>query len=153
MRHPWGWLATGCGSGLLPKAPGTWGSLAALLPWLLLREQALVIQFAVIIIVFVLGVRASEWVIEQLGRDDPGCVVVDEWVGLWIALFAAPLGWTWLLAGFALFRLFDIAKPWPVGWLERRLSGGMGVMADDVAAGFMAAWVLLLAAWWVGQVG
>jgi phosphatidylglycerophosphatase A len=149
LRHPWGWLATGFGSGLAPWAPGTFGSLAALLPWLLLRELPLIAVFAVVIVVFVLGVMASEWAMQKLGGDDPGCVVIDEWVGLWIALFVAPPGWLWLLAGFLLFRLFDIAKPWPVGWLERRLHGGMGVMADDVAAGFMAALVLVLAGIWV----
>ncbi|HRQ66022.1 MAG TPA: phosphatidylglycerophosphatase A [Xanthomonadaceae bacterium] len=149
LRHPWGWLATGFGSGLAPWAPGTFGSLAALLPWLLLRELPLTAVFAVVIVVFVLGVLASEWAMQKLGGDDPGCVVIDEWVGLWIALFVAPPGWWWLLAGFVLFRLFDIAKPWPVGWLERRLEGGLGVMADDVAAGFMAALVLVLAGLWV----
>jgi phosphatidylglycerophosphatase A len=148
LRHPWGWIATGFGSGLAPIAPGTFGSLAALLPWLLLRELPLALVFAVIIVCFVLGVLASEWVMARLGRGDPGCVVIDEWVGLWIALSVAPPGWVWLLAGFLLFRLFDIAKPWPVGWLERRLKGGVGVMADDAAAGLMAALVLVAAQAW-----
>ncbi len=149
LGHPWGWLATGFGSGLAPKAPGTFGSLAAILPWLLLRELPLVLILAVIAATFVLGLLASEWAMRKLGSDDPGCVVIDEWVGLWIALLVAPPGWPWLLAGFALFRLFDILKPWPVGWLERRLDGGLGVMVDDVAAGLMAAAVLLLAGIWV----
>lgn len=150
LRHPWGWLATGFGSGLAPAAPGTMGSIAGILPWLLLRELPLPLILASILLVFVLGVLASEWATRQLGSDDPGCVVVDEWVGLWIALLVAPSGWLWLLAGFVLFRLFDILKPWPVGWLDRNLDGGIGVMADDVAAGFMAASVLLLAGWWLG---
>lgn len=149
LRHPWGWVATGFGSGLAPFAPGTFGSLAALLPWLLLRELPLALVFTVIIVCFVLGVLASEWVMVRLGKGDPGCVVIDEWVGLWIALSVAPPGWVWLLAGFLLFRLFDIAKPWPVGWLERRLKGGVGVMADDAAAGLMAALVLVAAQAWL----
>lgn len=147
LSHPWGWLATGFGSGLVPIAPGTFGSLAAVLPWLLLRELPLPWLGAAILAGFVLGIVASAWAVRRLGRDDPGCVVVDEWVGLWIALSAAPPAWPWLVAGFVLFRVFDIAKPWPVGWLEKRFVGGLGVMLDDVAAGGMAALVLLLATW------
>ena len=69
---------------------------------------------------------------------DPGCIVWDEFVGLWITLLFLPEGLYWLLVGFVLFRLFDIVKPWPVSWLDRNLSGGLGIMADDVAAGLMA---------------
>ncbi|TQV61483.1 MAG: phosphatidylglycerophosphatase A, partial [Halothiobacillaceae bacterium] len=69
------------------------------------------------------------------------------WVGLWITLAVVPLEWPWILAGFLLFRVFDILKPWPVGWLDRRLHGGLGIMLDDIAAGGMAAVLLYLARW------
>ena len=67
---------------------------------------------------------------------DPGCIVWDEFVGLWITLFMLPFGWYWIFIGFGLFRFFDIVKPWPVSWADKSLSGGMGIMVDDVLAGF-----------------
>ena len=67
---------------------------------------------------------------------DPGCIVWDEFVGLWITLFLLPAGWYWIFIGFGLFRLFDIVKPWPVSWADKSLTGGMGIMVDDVLAGF-----------------
>jgi phosphatidylglycerophosphatase A len=69
---------------------------------------------------------------------DPACIVFDEFVGVWIALFMLPAGWLWVVMGFAAFRFFDILKPWPVGWLDRNLAGGWGIMLDDVAAGLMS---------------
>ena len=80
----------------------------------------------------------------DLGVHDHGGIVWDEFVGVWIALWLAPTGWAWLLAGFVLFRLFDIWKPWPIGWVDRRGGGGLGIMLDDVIAGVMALLVLLL---------
>lgn len=140
------WLASGLGSGLAPKAPGTFGTLAALLPWLLLREAPLWLYALLTAAVFALGVWASERLLRRLQVEDPGWIVIDEWVGLWIALVAVPFGWIGVVAGFALFRLFDIAKPWPVSWADCELPGGLGVMADDALAGLMALAVLQLAA-------
>lgn len=147
LRHPWGWIATGLGSGFAPRAPGTFGTLAALLPWwFLLRELPLPAYAVVVALAFVLGCLASRWVLRATGLQDPGLVVWDEWVGVWIALAAAPAGWPWWLAAVALFRLFDIAKPWPVSWADRRLMGGFGVMADDALAGVYSLLVLQLVA-------
>ncbi len=146
LAHPAGWIATGFGSGLAPVAPGTFGTLAALLPWLALRELPLPHYLAALALAFALGCWACGWAMRRLGVEDPGLVVWDEFVGLWIALAAAPAGWPYALAGFALFRFFDIAKPWPVGWVDRRLSGGLGTMLDDALAGLYAlAGVQLLA--------
>ena len=147
LHHPVGWIATGFGSGLSPIAPGTAGSLAALLPWLALRELSWPLVLIVIVFAFVLGVWASSWAVRTLRISDPGVVVWDEFVGQWIAL--APLLWLprpgwWILAGFILFRIFDIAKPWPVSWADRRLEGGLGVMLDDVFAGIYAAIALVI---------
>lgn len=138
LRHPLGWLATGFGSGLSPIAPGTVGSTVALLPWLALRHLPLSTYALVLVAAFVLGVWAAQWVIDRLGTEDPGLVVIDEFVGVWITLFAAPPGWLWTVVGLLLFRLFDIAKPRPVGYIDRHLKGGCGAMADDALAGLFA---------------
>ena len=138
-----GWIACGFGSGLAPKAQGTFGSLAALLPWLLLRQLSMPLYALVIVLAFALGVWACNVAGRALGVDDHRSMVWDEFVGQWIALVPALLApWWAVLTGFALFRLFDVAKPWPIGWLDRRLKGGLGVMVDDVVAGVFAAAVL-----------
>ncbi len=145
LRHPAGWIASGFGSGFSPFAPGTVGSAAALLPWLWLRVLPLPYYALAVAIAFAIGVWASTWVVRRSGVQDPQVVVWDEFVGVWIALIAAPAGWTWMLGGFALFRLFDIWKPWPVGWADEKIHGGLGVMLDDVIAGIYALIVLQLA--------
>lgn len=138
-RDPVLLLAHGLGSGLAPKAPGTFGTLAALLPWLLLAQLALPLYLAFVALAGVAGIWLCGEAARRMQSEDPGGIVWDEWVGLWIALAGLPLSWPWILAGLVLFRLFDILKPWPVGWLDRRLHGGLGIMLDDIAAGLMAA--------------
>lgn len=152
LSHPAGWIASGCGSGLSPFAPGTAGSLAALIPWFALRELPASAYVLVVVAAFALGVWASNIVVADLRVADPGAIVWDEFVGQWIALAPLvvwPRGWPWIAAGFVLFRLFDISKPWPVSWADRRIKGGLGVMLDDVLAGVYAAIVLAVAAWWL----
>lgn len=147
LAHPAGWIAAGFGSGLAPFAPGTAGSLAALLPWwFLLRELPWPIYAGVLALAFALGVWACGVAGARLGVDDHRALVWDEFVGQWLALIAAPAGVAWMLAGFALFRLFDVWKPWPIRWFDRRVKGGLGVMLDDLLAGAAAALVLQLAA-------
>lgn len=150
LAHPAGWIASGLGSGLSPIAPGTVGSAAALIPWLGLRDLPWPLCLVVIASAFALGVWASDIVIERLRIEDPGVIVWDEFVGQWIALL--PLlwmarDWRWMLVAFVLFRLFDIWKPWPVSWADRCVKGGLGVMLDDVIAGFYAAIVVAIAAY------
>jgi phosphatidylglycerophosphatase A len=143
LRHPWGWLGTGFGSGLAPRAPGTIGSLAALLPWwFVLRTLDTRVYLLVLVVAFAVGIAAAQWMITRTRIQDPSVFVWDEFVGVWLALLFAPPGWPWMVAGFALFRLFDIWKPWPVRWADRRLHGGLGAMLDDVFAGFYAAFIL-----------
>lgn len=143
-RHVVMCLATGCYVGRFPFAPGTAGSLVGILvawglsffTWPLAVGATLVLMLAAVWIA-----REAEI---QLHRKDPGCIVIDEIVGQCITLVSLPLTFGTCAAGFFLFRLFDIAKPPPARYLERRLSGGWGVVMDDVAAGIMAHIVLRL---------
>lgn len=140
LKSPDGLLAFGFGSGLSPFAPGTAGSLAAIplaLPLVLLPLPA---ALAVIAAAFLLGV----WLCGRVGRrlevHDHSGIVFDEFVGLWLILVCIPFHWAWWLAAFVLFRIFDAAKPWPIGWFDRRVHGGFGVMLDDLlAAGYALA--------------
>ena len=147
LAHADGWVALGFGSGLVPWAPGTAGSLAALLPWLALRALPLPQYLLVLALAFALGVWACDRAARRVDLRDPGAFVFDEFVGQWAALLFVARGPWWAVAlAFALFRLFDVWKPWPVGWLDRHLHGGLGVMADDAVAGLMAAgwmWIVL----------
>ena len=145
LSTPAGWLACGFGSGLAPAAQGTFGSLAAILPWLLLRQLSLPLNVLVIVIGFAVGVWACDVAGRALGVDDHRSLVWDEFIGQWIALLPALLGpWWAVVLGFALFRLFDVWKPWPIRYLDQHLKGGLGVMMDDVIAGVFAAIVLWL---------
>ena len=147
LSHPAGWIATALGAGLTPIAPGTAGSLVALLPWwFLLRGLPLSWYLAVLVAGFLLGVWVCAVCDRRLGVHDQGALVWDEVIGMWATLFAAPAAWWWMLVGFALFRLFDIWKPPPVRQLEA-LPGGIGIIADDVMAGVYAALVLFGAGW------
>jgi phosphatidylglycerophosphatase A len=145
LSSPAGWLACGFGSGLAPVAQGTFGSLAAILPWLLLRQLSWPVNVLIIVIGFAVGVWACDVAGRALGVDDHRSLVWDEFVGQWIALLPALLApWWAVMAGFVLFRLFDVWKPWPIRWLDRHLKGGLGVMVDDVVAGLFAAILLWL---------
>lgn len=148
LRDPAGCVALGFGAGLSPWAPGTVGTLAALLPWLALRELPMAAYLIVVVLAFALGVWAAQRVIERLKIEDPGLVVWDEFVGLWITLIAVPDGWLWVALGFVLFRIFDIAKPWPVSWADHQIKGGFGAMFDDALAGLYALALLQALAWW-----
>ncbi len=133
------------GSGWLPWAPGTWGSLAALpFAWLLLRYGGSSSLAFAALALFGLGCWAADIAAREAQVKDPGWIVVDEVVGQWLTLLAAPFNLVGFAAAFLLFRLFDIWKPWPIGWADRRLEGGFGIMADDVLAAVYAALVLMI---------
>jgi phosphatidylglycerophosphatase A len=145
LAHPAGWIASGFGSGFSPVASGTAGSAVALIPWLALRELPVIGVLGVIIAAFLVGIWASDIVIDRLRLSDPGVIVWDEFVGQWITLLPlliVPGSWPWIGAGFFLFRLFDVWKPWPCSWADRHVKGGFGVMLDDALAGIYAAIVL-----------
>ncbi|MDN3518923.1 phosphatidylglycerophosphatase A [Aquisalimonas lutea] len=138
-RDPVHILALGGGAGLSPWAPGTAGTLAAIpLYGLLLLAPGWL--YGVLVVA---AAVAGLWICDRAARDfgvhDHPAIVWDEVTGFLVTMAAAPAGWPWVVAGFALFRLFDVVKPWPIGWLDRRVTGGLGIMADDVLAGVYAA--------------
>ncbi len=139
MRSPSLFLAFGFGSGLAPKAPGTFGSLAGLAIWFLLADLSLPTYLMLVAVSGLCGVFICGTAAKKLGVHDHGGIVWDEFVGYWIAMFMAPSGLFWVLLGFVLFRLLDIFKPWPIKWADKGLAGGLGIMLDDVLAGIMAA--------------
>ncbi len=139
LRNPIHLLAFGLGSGCAPKAPGTFGTLAAIpFWWLLLQDVPLIPYICVLIAGFAFGVYLCEQTSKDLGVHDHGGIVWDEWIGLWITYLALPSGIEWIIIGFALFRFFDIIKPWPIKWLDQKVHGGFGIMIDDVLAGIFA---------------
>ena len=139
-------LATWFGSGYLPKAPGTWGSLAALpVAWVVVEAHGSLWLLGGCIGLFVVGIWASNGYMDKSGTHDPGPVVIDEVVGQCLVLCVVPLTLPWYLFGFAAFRLFDIAKPWPIYQMDKNVHGGLGVMLDDVGAAIYAIAVMLTA--------
>jgi len=150
FRSPAQLLAFGFGSGLAPKAPGTFGTLAAVPLYWLIAQLAPGLYALALVVAFVLGVWICGMASRQLQVHDHPGIVWDEFVGYWITMFALPIDWIWALAGFVAFRFFDIIKPWPIGWLDKRVGGGLGIMIDDVVAGVMACALLHLALWWLG---
>lgn len=150
LRQPHLLMAFGFGSGLAKKAPGTFGTLAAIPFFLLIQDLAWPLYLSWLLVTFVLGVWWCERASHTLGVHDHGGIVWDEFVGYWITMFMAPAGFVWMLVGFVLFRFFDIIKPWPIRWFDRRVGGGFGIMIDDVIAGIFAAIVLQLIALFLG---
>ena len=142
-------LALGFGSGAAPKAPGTCGTLVAVILYWPLSQLNLNHYLLVVLVTCVVGIYLCGKTAEDLGVHDHGSIVWDEFVGFWITMIAAPVGWVWVLIGFVLFRFFDIIKPWPINWIDKKLTGGLGIMLDDVVAGAMAALVLQGLAWWL----
>ena len=142
-------LAFGFGSGAAPKAPGTWGTLAAVLIYWPLSQLSPEHYLLMLLVTSVMGIYICGQTARDLGVHDHGSIVWDEFVGFWITMFAAPVGWVWVVVGFVLFRFFDIIKPWPISWIDKNITGGFGIMLDDVIAGVMAAGVLQGIAWWL----
>jgi phosphatidylglycerophosphatase A len=139
-------LAFGFGAGLAPIAPGTFGAVVGLAIAALLSTQAWAVNAVAALAIACVGIYICGASARRLGVHDHPAIVWDEIAGMSITMLAAPpaWGWTWALAGFALFRIFDIAKPWPIREIDHGMRGGVGIMLDDVLAGILAAIVLLL---------
>lgn len=142
--RPTYFIAFGFGSGLMPVAPGTWGTLAALPLYLLMMHTSPMVYALMTLLAFAFGVWVCGKVAHELGVHDYGGIVWDEIVGYLLTMFLAPPGLVWMLLGFGLFRLFDIWKPQPIRWIDKRVQGGLGIMLDDVVAAIPACAILQL---------
>lgn len=147
MKNPVHFLAFGFGSGLSPKAPGTFGTLAAIPIWYLAAQLPLWVYFTVLVVVIAVGPFLCGRTADDLGVHDHSGIVWDEIAGFLLTMLFVPVSWTAMIAGFLFFRLFDIAKPWPISWLDRQVEGGTGIMVDDLLAAVYA-WVCVQAVLW-----
>ena len=146
LRHPAHVIALGAGAGLIPGAPGTAGTLLAFpLYWALAKYCAAPTLLALLALGFVLGMWACGRTGRALGASDPGAIVWDEIVAFMLVLLFTPAGYLWQAAAFLLFRLFDILKPPPIHYFDRKLKNGFGVMFDDLLAAFYTLLVLAVA--------
>jgi len=147
LRRPEWMLLLGFGAGLAPRAPGTWGTLVAIPGFYLVSWLTWPGRIALIVVLTGLGIWLCNRYQQVTGRHDDGCIVWDEIVGYLLATAFVPFGWWQVVSAFLLFRLFDIWKPGPIGWLDRRVPNGLGVMLDDIAAGLLTAALLGLFQW------
>ncbi|MCG8015954.1 MAG: phosphatidylglycerophosphatase A [Candidatus Thiodiazotropha sp. 'RUGA'] len=148
MSNPVHLLAFGFGTGLSPKAPGTFGTLVGIPIYLVMQPLPLVYYLTITALAFLIGIWLCEQTSRDLGVHDHGGIVWDEIVGYLVTMMFAPSGWFWLMIGFILFRFFDIVKPWPIRWVDQRVEGGFGIMVDDLIAGVFAAFCLVLLNQW-----
>ncbi len=144
LSNPVHFLAFGFGSGLFPKAPGTAGTLLGILAWIFLVKLSLVTYIIIIVIAALAGIYFCGKTARDLNVHDHSGIVWDEIVGIWLAMILVPVTWGWILVSFLLFRFLDILKPWPISWIDKNISGGIGIMADDLLAGGFTAIVLYL---------
>ncbi len=134
LLNPVHCLSLGFGAGLLPKAPGTFGTMVAVLLYLPLQGLDPIVYLSIVIVGFLLGIWLCNDTAEALKVHDHPGIVWDEIIGYWLTMFMAPEGWHWVLLGFVLFRLFDIWKPWPIKVIDVKMKGGLGIMLDDILA-------------------
>ena len=153
MKNPVHFCALGFGSGLIPLMPGTFGSLAAIPLILLLAPAGNVIFITATILSCIAGVYFCGKTATDLGVHDHGSIVWDEVAGMLLTFLFVPLSMSTLIAGFVLFRIFDILKPWPIGPVDKTVHGGLGIMLDDILAGIMACVCLHGLIWLVPAIG
>ncbi|SDF11419.1 phosphatidylglycerophosphatase A family protein [Thalassobaculum litoreum] len=143
-------IATGLGTGYLPKAPGTWGSLlAAVLAWPIAQAGGTPALLVAAVLATGVGTWATGVYMARTGTHDPGSVVIDEVAGQWLALALCPLHPLWWVVAFVAFRAADITKPFPANRIDRDMRSPFGVMLDDLVAGAYAALVVWIAAAWL----
>lgn len=144
-------LATWFGCGLFRWAPGTVGSLGGLVVgWVLMSEFGLYGLVIATLVVSLVGVPISTAYAAAMETKDPGAIVIDEVAGIWLVLCVTPFEPIWFAAAFVLFRLFDIVKPWPVSWADKKLEDGLGVMVDDILAGLYGIIIIIAARIFLG---
>ena len=142
LKNPVHFLSLGFGSGLMPKAPGTFGTIAAIPVYLLMADLSLLYFIVITAMITLAGIYFAHYTSKALGVHDHSGIVIDEIAGYLITMIAVPFDWKWMLIGFVLFRFFDILKPWPISWLDKKVEGGFGIMIDDVLAGLFALFCL-----------
>lgn len=142
--NPLHFVACGFGFGAIRFAPGTFGTLVAIPFYLFLRHLPAPLYLALTLAAFFVGIWLCDVTAKAFGLNDHPAIVWDEMVGYWLTMWLAPthLNWLWIIVGFVLFRLFDIWKPWPIAWVDKKIHGGIGIMLDDVIAAIFA-WLLL----------
>lgn len=143
LSDPVQFLALGFGSGLIPKAPGTFGTLAAIPVFLLLSPLPVMTYLAVVVLMSLVGIYICSHAAKAAKVHDHPAIVWDEIVGYLITMMFIPVTWQSIMVGFLLFRLFDIVKPWPISLLDKHCHGGFGIMVDDIAAGVVACFCML----------
>jgi phosphatidylglycerophosphatase A len=144
LGTPAGFLAFGFGSGLARFAPGTMGTITAIPFAIVLKSLPVAVYLPVILVLFLVGIHICGVTSARLGKHDPGGIVWDEMVAYWLTVAFVPAHWAWWLAAFALFRLFDIMKPWPIRQSEKFFRGGLGIMVDDIIAALYAMAILAI---------
>lgn len=145
-RHPFHFLSLGFGAGVIAMAPGTMGTLVTIPIYIYLQQHPLWLYALATFVMLIAGIGLCAYTARALKTHDHPGIVWDEIVGFLITMLAVPFTWYWLLLGFALFRLFDIWKPFPIKLLDRKVAGGLGIMLDDVVAGVYAwasLWLLI----------
>lgn len=146
-RHPIYFIGFGFGSGAMPFAPGTFGTLMAI-PFYLLCQSLPLMSYLMVVAILIL---VSSWICEYLSKqieinDHPG-MCIDELAGFFVTMINAPVGWPWVVLGFLLFRFFDIIKPWPIRLVDRNMHNGFGMVLDDVLAGVFSLSIIQMIAY------
>ena len=149
ITNPCHFVALGLGSGLIPKAPGTFGTMLGFPIYFLIQSQSYWIYILTVIALFFVGAYCAGVTARNLNQHDHRSIVIDEVVGILIGLFMCPADWRWWLAVFILFRIFDIYKPFPINLIDQRVTGGKGVMLDDVLAGVFTLIIIQIAVFFV----
>jgi phosphatidylglycerophosphatase A len=152
-KHPVHALAYGLGTGLSPVAPGTVGTLVGVALFWVMAPLPPAVYAAITVALALAGVFICGQTAHDLGLKDPGAIVYDEIVGFLVAMYLLPRDWRWVAAGFVVYRLFDIWKPWPMRVVEKSLGVGGGIVADDIVAGLYTLAVLHLARWALERLG
>ncbi len=142
LCHPLHFLSLGFGAGLFPKCPGTMGTGVAVVLYYPMQSLPWQGYLLCLLLFFIGGIGLCAYTARALGEHDHAAIVWDEITGYLLTMFMAPSGWQWMLAGFIVFRLFDIAKPWPIRWLDKQVPGGSGIMLDDVVAGIFGLFII-----------
>ena len=145
LLNPVHFFALGFGSGLTPKLPGTAGTLVGVLIFILIPDMSWIAYLVIVVCGFLFGIFCCGYTARILNAHDHHSIVWDEIIGYMITMFMVPKEWIWILTGFILFRIFDILKPWPISFIDRRIESGLGIMLDDAIAAFFSLAIIQIA--------